>query len=251
MAVYNSVMAAELVAKYHAADHDPGADKARICLGLGDAHGRSDQFQPAANADDARRASGPMPNSPGRRFTRTELGAFEYGNGVWLPDERPLAALRAMLPVWFPRVNEIIRLLGSHNHFTAPTTAQFADLELRPLLDKYLHGAKEVDAEQRARIFRLAWDFTGSALASRNEQYERFYLGSAGRNFLIAQMYQESRSRQPVGRSVPARRVLKRRKASPAQSRYVFKQKLLRGARGWQWFGEDRYIKNTPFPPLC
>ncbi|MDP2332300.1 MAG: 4-hydroxyphenylacetate 3-hydroxylase C-terminal domain-containing protein, partial [Reyranella sp.] len=25
------------------------------------------------------------------------------------------------------------------------------------------------------------WDFTGTALGSRNEQYERFYLGSVGR----------------------------------------------------------------------
>ena len=39
-----------------------------------------------------------------------------------------------------------------------------------------------MSAEERARIFRLAWDFAGTALASRNEQYERFYLGSAARN---------------------------------------------------------------------
>ena len=41
-------------------------------------------------------------------------------------------------------------------------------------------------ADRRAAIFRLAWDFTGSALASRNEQYERFYLASAARCFQIA-----------------------------------------------------------------
>ena len=43
-------------------------------------------------------------------------------------------------------------------------------------------GAGPVDAEQRARIFRLGWDFTGSGLASRNDQYERFYLASGARN---------------------------------------------------------------------
>ncbi|HEX4111159.1 MAG TPA: 4-hydroxyphenylacetate 3-hydroxylase N-terminal domain-containing protein [Stellaceae bacterium] len=119
-----------------------------------------------------------------------EQGAFDYGNGVWLPDERPLAALRALLPFWFPRVNEIIRLIGAHHHFTTPSAAQFADPKLRPLLDKYLHGAGEVAAEERARLFRLAWDFTGSALGSRNEQYERFYLGSGSRNLQLAQMFQ-------------------------------------------------------------
>jgi aromatic ring hydroxylase len=45
-----------------------------------------------------------------------------------------------------------------------------------------------VSAEARARIFRLAWDFSGSALASRNEQYERFYLASGARNQQLAHM---------------------------------------------------------------
>jgi 4-hydroxyphenylacetate 3-monooxygenase oxygenase component len=120
-----------------------------------------------------------------------EQGAFEYGNGVWFPDGRPLVALRASLPTWFPRVNEIIRLLGSHNHFTAPSAAEFADPTLRPLIDKYLRGAGGVSAEARARVFRLAWDFCGSALASRNEQYERFYLASASRNLANAHIYSD------------------------------------------------------------
>jgi 4-hydroxyphenylacetate 3-monooxygenase oxygenase component len=117
-----------------------------------------------------------------------EDNAHEYGNGVWFPDGAPLVALRATLPTWFPRVNEIIRLLGSHNLFAAPTQAQFQDPELRPLIDKYLRGAKDVSAETRSRIFRLAWDFAGSALASRNEQYERFYLASGARNQQLAHM---------------------------------------------------------------
>jgi len=45
-----------------------------------------------------------------------------------------------------------------------------------------------MNAEDRARIFRLAWDFVGSALASRNELYERFYLASGARNYQIAQV---------------------------------------------------------------
>ena len=116
-----------------------------------------------------------------------EQDSYEYGNGVWFPDVRPLIALRTSLPRWFPRVNEIIRELGSHNLLTTPTASQFADPALRPLLDDFLGGAGGMGAEERARIFRLAWDFSGTALAGRNEQYERFYLGSAGRNLLHAQ----------------------------------------------------------------
>ena len=118
-------------------------------------------------------------------FTRTavfaaEQAAREYGNGVWACDLRPLAALRAALPTWFSRTNEIIRQLGSHNLLTTPARAALADDTLRPLLERYLKGV-DVGAEQRSRLFRLAWDFAATALGSRNEQYERFYLGSMGR----------------------------------------------------------------------
>jgi aromatic ring hydroxylase len=112
----------------------------------------------------------------------SEMQAREYGDGVWFPDVRPLHALRATLPYWFPRVNEIIRLLGSHNVFATPTQAQMQDPELKPLIDRYLRGAGDVSAEERVRVFRLGWDFVGSGLASRNEQYERFYLSSGARN---------------------------------------------------------------------
>jgi 4-hydroxyphenylacetate 3-monooxygenase len=114
-----------------------------------------------------------------------EQAAREYGNGMWCCDLRPLVALRAALPTWFPRVNEIIRMIGSHNLLTTPARAALADNALRPLIDRYLRGVG-VDAEQRSRLFRLAWDFVGTALGSRNEQYERFYLGSSGRNLTMA-----------------------------------------------------------------
>jgi len=111
-----------------------------------------------------------------------EAEAREWPGGLWTPAAAPLHALRATLPLWFPRVNEILRLIGSHNLFATPTAAQMADPELRPLIDRYLPGAKGMAAQERIRIFRLAWDFAGSGLASRNEQYERFYLASSARN---------------------------------------------------------------------
>jgi 4-hydroxyphenylacetate 3-monooxygenase len=117
-----------------------------------------------------------------------ESEAFEYGNGVWFPNGGPLNALKAALPGWFPRVAEIITLIGSHNLLAAPTRAQLDDPGLRPLIDRYLHGPGEWCAEDRARLFRLAWDFVGSALAGRNGLYERFYLASGARNYQLAAM---------------------------------------------------------------
>ena len=120
-------------------------------------------------------------------FTRSaivaaEAEAREYVDGFWAPSLGPLYALRSLLPRWFPRVNDIIRQIGSHFMLATPRAAQFADPTLRPLIDAFLPGAHGADAERRARVFRLAWDFVGGALGSRNEQYERFYLGSAGRS---------------------------------------------------------------------
>jgi 4-hydroxyphenylacetate 3-monooxygenase len=103
-------------------------------------------------------------------------------DGVWFPRGAPLEPLRAMLPVWMPRVAEIITLIGSHNLLTTPSRAQFDDPALRPLIDEMLGGADGAAADDRAAVFRMAWDFVGSALAGRGFLYERFYLTSAARN---------------------------------------------------------------------
>jgi 4-hydroxyphenylacetate 3-monooxygenase oxygenase component len=132
-----------------------------------------------------------------------EAGAHDWGNGVWFPAGEPFRALRGILPLWFPRVGEIIRLLGSHNLLAAPTAAVRSDPTLRPLIERYLRGAGSVSAEDRVRIFRLAWDFAGSALGSRGEQYERFYIGSSGRSFQRAHtLASPERARRLVDRFV-------------------------------------------------
>lgn len=41
-------------------------------------------------------------------------------------------ALRAMLPQWFPRVNDILQLIGSHNLLAVASSAMLADPGLRP-----------------------------------------------------------------------------------------------------------------------
>ena len=53
---------------------------------------------------------------------------------------------------------------------------------LRPLIDEMLHGADGATADERAAVFRLAWDLVGSTLGGRGFLYERFYLTSAARN---------------------------------------------------------------------
>lgn len=124
-----------------------------------------------------------------------ETGAHEYGAGTWFCDEPPFRALRAMMPGWMARVNEIIKLLGAHNLLATPEAAAFDNPHIGDKLRRYLPGARGMAAEDRAQLFRTAWDFVGSALGSRNELYERFYLASAARtlalNHMLAQRERE------------------------------------------------------------
>jgi aromatic ring hydroxylase len=49
--------------------------------------------------------------------------------------------------------------------------------ELWPGIERYFRGANGVDAEQRVRLLKLAWDATGSAFGQRQMQYERYHSG--------------------------------------------------------------------------
>lgn len=122
--------------------------------------------------------------------------AWKREDGVWFPNGAVLDPMRSMLPVWMPRVAEIIILIGSHNLLTTPSRAQLDDPKLRPLIDEMLHGADGVAADKRAAVFRMAWDFVGSSLGGRGFLYERFYLTSAGRNkqMLHARLFDRTRS---------------------------------------------------------
>lgn len=134
-------------------------------------------------------------------LTRAALSAAhtearEWGNGVWFCDDRPFLALRPTLPRWFVQVNEIIKAIGAHNLLTTPTASEFANPALRPLLQHYLQGAKQMDAEKRTHLFRTAWDFAGAGLGSRTELYERFYLGSSPRSYQLAHLAAQKQRRR-------------------------------------------------------
>jgi 4-hydroxyphenylacetate 3-monooxygenase len=117
------------------------------------------------------------------------------GDGVWFPSARALEPMRSLLAVWFPRVNEIIALIGSHNLLATPSRRALDDAVLRPLIEEFIHGANGVNAEERAALFRLAWDFIGSGLGARNLLYERFYLTSASRNRINSHLANSKRDR--------------------------------------------------------
>jgi aromatic ring hydroxylase len=116
-----------------------------------------------------------------------EYRAYDWGGGAFFPHQ-DLAIIRTLMPTWMIRVNDIIETLGAHNLLCTPASGAFADPTLRPLLERYMPGANGVSAQDRSRIFRTAWDFAGSALGSRVELYERYYLASRQRNLTTDHM---------------------------------------------------------------
>jgi 4-hydroxyphenylacetate 3-monooxygenase len=109
-------------------------------------------------------------------------------SGTWFPDGRALHPMRSLLATWFPRVNEIIVSIGSHNLLATPSRGMLDDERLRALAEEFLSGASGMNAERRAALYRLAWDFVGSGLGARMDLYERNYLASARTNRIVAHL---------------------------------------------------------------
>ncbi len=118
-----------------------------------------------------------------------EADARDWGNGAFFCSDEPLRALRAQMPGWMVRANEIIKAIGSHNLLATASIEAIDNPEIGPLINAFMPGANGMSARERAKLFRTAWDFAGSALGGRVELYERFYLASAPRNFALDHMF--------------------------------------------------------------
>jgi len=95
--------------------------------------------------------------------------------GMMTPDFGPLNAARNYYPRIYPRIAEIIQQLGASGLMAIPTEADFKG-GLRPAIDRYLQAAN-AEAEERVKLFRLAWDIGVSAFGGRQVLYERFFFG--------------------------------------------------------------------------
>lgn len=142
-------------------------------------------------------------------MTRSAVLAGEANYKTWEEgyitlDPRAMTPLRSLLPVWFTRINDIIKTVGSHNLLQVSSQHQMADARIKGLIDEFMPGANDVSAEDRSNIFRLAWDFTGSQLGCRNELYERNYLSSARTNRMLAHR-RFSQEAQERGRGLVAK----------------------------------------------
>ena len=112
-----------------------------------------------------------------------EADAFVDEWGVTCPAEMPLRVARGLFIKMYPRMAEILHLLGSSSLMALPTEADMNG-PLGAELDRYLE-TDTASAKERVRIFRLAWDLCCSAFGTRQVLYERFFQGDVFRNVVL------------------------------------------------------------------
>jgi 4-hydroxyphenylacetate 3-monooxygenase len=93
--------------------------------------------------------------------------------GTMRPAAVPVEITRNLFTTAYPRMVEILQLLGSSSFMITPTEADFAT-PLAPAIEQYL-ATEGATARDRVKLFRLAWDIAGSAFGSRQVLYERFF----------------------------------------------------------------------------
>jgi 4-hydroxyphenylacetate 3-monooxygenase len=93
--------------------------------------------------------------------------------GVMCPAALPAESTRNLFMTAYPRMVEILQLLGSSSFMITPTEADFRG-PLAPQIEQYL-ATDTASARERVKLFRLAWDVAGSAFGSRQVLYERFF----------------------------------------------------------------------------
>ena len=107
------------------------------------------------------------------RAAEADAGPY-YGPGIW-PAAEPWHAMRHWFPDAHSRIVWIIEQLSASGLMLTPTERDVRG-PLANLIAKYYQGAA-VDAEDRIRLFRLAWDLVGTQFGSRQALYERFFNG--------------------------------------------------------------------------
>ena len=83
----------------------------------------------------------------------------------------------------YPRMAEILHLLGSSSLMALPSEA-----DMSGPLGNYITQYLETDtatADERVRLFRLAWDTCCSSFSARQILYERYFGGDALRNGIM------------------------------------------------------------------
>jgi 4-hydroxyphenylacetate 3-monooxygenase len=114
-----------------------------------------------------------------------EAQAHEDQYGNFVPLRLPLETSRNLFPKMYPRIIELIQLLGSSSLMATPTEADFNNA-LAASVEKYFQTVN-LESRDRVALFRLAHDVAISGFGSRQCLYERFFFGPQA--FMAAAYY--------------------------------------------------------------
>jgi 4-hydroxyphenylacetate 3-monooxygenase len=93
--------------------------------------------------------------------------------GVMCPAPMPAEVTRNLFMTAYPRMAEILQMLGSSSLMALPTEADMTG-PLAGHIDQYL-ATDGSSARDRVKLFHLAWDIACSSFGNRQVLYERFF----------------------------------------------------------------------------
>jgi len=95
--------------------------------------------------------------------------------GLMTPDYVPINSARNLWPRVAPGLAAVLKQVGASGLMAIPPE-EILESSARADVDKY-YQAKSADSEERIRLFKLAWDASGSSFGGRQDLYERFFFG--------------------------------------------------------------------------
>lgn len=111
------------------------------------------------------------------------LLAAEYNcvidkNGVARPNPRFLYGAMGQQSTLYPKVIQIVRELVGGGVLQVPSSyKELINEETKADMDRYIRSTN-ARAEEKVKIFKLAWDIIGTEFGGRHLQYELFYGGA-------------------------------------------------------------------------
>ncbi len=107
-----------------------------------------------------------------------EATATTNANGVMVPNPRFLYGAMGLQAQIYPRMIQIAREFAGGGVLQVPSSChEFQNPDTAADIQRYIRSSG-VKAEDRVKLFKLAWDMIGSEFAGRHQQYEMFYAGA-------------------------------------------------------------------------
>ena len=122
-----------------------------------------------------------------------EAQAHEDEWGNFIPLRAPLDTCRNTFPRMYPRMVEILQLIGSSSLMATPAEADFENA-MAADVERYFQLA-HMGSRERAALYRLAHDVAVSGFGNRQSLYERFFFGPPA---LMASAYYDLYDKEPL-----------------------------------------------------